>query len=57
MSKIKDLQRRKSQKSKRITGSMVREGLCALLPQLEKDVVVLQASDAEEGLALVAQPR
>jgi two-component system, NarL family, nitrate/nitrite response regulator NarL len=34
---------------------VVREGLCALLPQIEKDVVVLQASDAEEGLALVAQ--
>jgi two-component system, NarL family, nitrate/nitrite response regulator NarL len=34
---------------------VVRGGLCALLLQLEKDVVVLQAGEAEEGLALVAQ--
>jgi two-component system, NarL family, nitrate/nitrite response regulator NarL len=32
---------------------VLRGGLCALLLQLEKDVVVVQASDAEEGLALV----
>jgi two-component system, NarL family, nitrate/nitrite response regulator NarL len=34
---------------------VLRGGLCALLLQIEKDVVVLQASSAEEGLALVAQ--
>jgi two-component system nitrate/nitrite response regulator NarL len=32
---------------------MLRGGLCALLLQLDKDVVVLQAGEAEEGLALV----
>jgi two-component system, NarL family, nitrate/nitrite response regulator NarL len=34
---------------------VLRGGLCALLLQIEKDVVVLQASAAEEGLSLVAQ--
>src|ERR1700721_1803686 len=34
---------------------VLRGGLCALLLQIEKDVVVLQAGSAEEGLALVAQ--
>jgi len=33
---------------------VLRGGLCALLLQIEKDVAVLQASDAEEGLGLVA---
>jgi two-component system, NarL family, nitrate/nitrite response regulator NarL len=34
---------------------VLRGGLCALLVQIEKDVVVLQAGSAEEGLALAAQ--
>jgi CheY-like chemotaxis protein len=34
---------------------VLRGGLSALLQQIEKDVVVLQAESAEEGLALVAQ--
>jgi two-component system nitrate/nitrite response regulator NarL len=34
---------------------VLRGGLSALLLQIEKDVVVLQAADAQEGLALVAQ--
>jgi two-component system, NarL family, nitrate/nitrite response regulator NarL len=34
---------------------VMRGGLCALLLQLEKDVVVLQAGEAEEGLALVTE--
>jgi two-component system, NarL family, nitrate/nitrite response regulator NarL len=34
---------------------VLRGGLSALLQQIEKDVVVLQAGSAEEGLALVAQ--
>lgn len=34
---------------------VLRAGLCALLLQIEKDVVVLQAGAAEEGLSLVAQ--
>jgi DNA-binding NarL/FixJ family response regulator len=32
-----------------------RGGLCALLLQNEKDVVILQAGDAEQGLALVTE--
>jgi two-component system nitrate/nitrite response regulator NarL len=34
---------------------VLRGGLCALLLQIEKDIVVLQAGAAEEGLALLAQ--
>jgi two-component system, NarL family, nitrate/nitrite response regulator NarL len=34
---------------------VLRGGLCALLLQLEKEVVVLQAGDAEQGLALVIE--
>jgi two-component system nitrate/nitrite response regulator NarL len=34
---------------------VVRGGLCALLLQIGKDAVVLQASDAGEGLALVTE--
>jgi two-component system nitrate/nitrite response regulator NarL len=34
---------------------VLRGGMCALLLQLEKDVVVLQAGDAEQGLGLVIE--
>jgi two-component system, NarL family, nitrate/nitrite response regulator NarL len=34
---------------------VLRGGLCALLLQIENDVVVLQAGSAEEGLALAAE--
>jgi two-component system, NarL family, nitrate/nitrite response regulator NarL len=34
---------------------VLRGGLCALLLQIEKDVILLQAGSAEEGLSLVAQ--
>ena len=33
---------------------IVRDGLAALLGQLERDALVLQAGDAEKALALVA---
>jgi two-component system, NarL family, nitrate/nitrite response regulator NarL len=34
---------------------VLRGGMCALLLQFEKDVVVLQAGDAEQGLGLVIE--